>query len=150
MTNRPSAIVLMGRMFAAIFIIMFLISKIFNSLSGMTMFPLPGVIIASMMLTVICTVIGWVVVTGGMEALHGNDSEYKNWKAQGGRPYWDTLEWPINTATPIERLTGLAEPKYSNFVPPSSYRFQCPRCGARVEHQIDVCWNCGYGKDGNS
>ena len=103
MANRPSRLVLMGRMFGVIFTIMFLISKFFNGLSGANMFPLPGVITASIMLTIICTVIGWVVVTGGMEAIHRDDPEYKNWKAKGGRPFWDTLAWPINPMPPEDR-----------------------------------------------
>ena len=68
----------------------------------------------------------------------------------GGRPYWDSIGWPINTATPIERETGLAEPEYTDFVPPADWKYQCPVCGARVEKQIDVCWRCGYGRDGDS
>jgi hypothetical protein len=60
------------------------------------------------------------------------------------------IGWPVNTATPIERETGLAEPDYTDFVPPSDWRYQCPVCGSRVEKQIDVCWRCGYGRDGDS
>lgn len=44
-----------------------------------------------------------------------------------------------------EYRTAIAEPDYSSFVPPPHWRYQCPRCGARVEYKIDVCWNCGYG-----
>jgi len=50
--------------------------------------------------------------------------------------------------SPQEYRTVLTEPLYDAFVPPANWRYQCPRCGARVEHKIDVCWNCKYGADG--
>lgn len=44
--------------------------------------------------------------------------------------------------------TRIPQPKYKEFVPPASWVYQCPRCGARVQHAIDVCWNCNYGEHG--
>ena len=44
----------------------------------------------------------------------------------------------------------IAEPTYSSFVPPAEWRYQCPKCGSRVQHSVDVCWNCNYGADGDS
>ncbi len=150
MNNRPSAFALLLRYFMTIFVITFLISMFWNGLSGTNMFPFRAVIGVSVVLTVLFNVVGWVVVTGGSKMLLNNDPNFQKWKRMGGRPYWDSIGWPINTATPIERETGLAEPEYTDFVPPDYYRFQCPVCGSRVEKQIDVCWQCGYGRDGDS
>lgn len=36
------------------------------------------------------------------------------------------LGWPINTATEIEREPGIAEPEYTDFVPPASWRYHVP------------------------
>ncbi len=148
MTDRPSVFVLMLRYFVVVFVITFLASLFWNGLSGTNMFPFGAVIGVSLVLTVLFNVVGWVVVTLGGEAILHNDANFQKWKQMGGRPYWDSIGWPINTATPIERQTGLAEPEYTDFVPPSHYKYQCPRCGARVEKQIDIC--CSYGSDGDS
>ena len=150
MPDRPSAIVLLFRYFIAVFVITFLVSLFWNMLSGTNMFPFKVVIGVSVVLTVLFNVVGWVVVTSGSQVLLNNDPNFHTWKRMGGRPYWDSIGWPINTATPIERETGLAEPEYTDFVPPADWRYQCPVCGARVEKQIDVCWRCGYGRDGDS
>jgi hypothetical protein len=150
MPDRPSAIVLLFRYFVTVFVITFLVSMFWNTLSGTNMFPFGAVIGVSVVLTVLFNVVGWVVVTGGSEVLLNNDPNFQKWKKMGGRPYWDSIGWPINTATPIERQKGLAEPEYTDFVPPADWRYQCPVCGARVEKQIDVCWQCSYGANGDS
>lgn len=150
MTNRTSVIFLLLRYFVTIFVITFLISIFWNTLSGTNMLPFKVVIGVSLVLTVLFNLVSWVVVTGGSKVLLNNDPNFQKWKRMGGRPYWDSIGWPINTATPIERKTGLAEPDYTDFVPPADWRYQCPVCGSRVEKQIDVCWQCGYGRDGDS
>jgi hypothetical protein len=150
MNDRPSAIVLLFRYFMTVFAITFLASLFWNGLSGTNMFPFKVVIGVSAVLTFLFTGVGWVVVTGGSKVLLNNDPNFQRWKKTGGRPYWDSLGWPINTATPIERQTGLAEPEYTDFIPPADWCYQCPVCGARVEKQIDVCWRCSYGADGDS
>ena len=122
MNNRPSAIVLMFRYFVTVFVITFLMSLFWNVLSGSNMFPFSAVIGVSLVLTFLFTGVGWVVVTGGSKVLLNNDPNFQRWKRMGGRPYWDSIGWPINTATPIERETGLAEPEYTDFVPPSHYK----------------------------
>lgn len=150
MTSRPSVFVLLLRYFVTVFVITFLISLFWNVLSGSNMFPFSAVIGVSLVLTMLFNVVGWVVVTIGGEAILHNDPNFQKWKKMGGRPYWDSIGWPINAATSIERETGLAEPEYTDFVPPAEWRYQCPVCGARVEKQIDVCWKCNYGADGDS
>ena len=150
MNNRPSAFVLLLRYFVTMFVITFLISLFWNTLSGSNMFPFKAVIGVSVVLTVLFNFVGWIVVTLGGEAILHNDPNFQKWKQMGGRPYWDSIGWPINTATPIERQTGLAEPDYTDFIPPSHFKYQCPVCGSRVEKKIDICWRCGYGRDGDS
>ena len=150
MPDRPSAIVLLFRYFVTMFVITFLVSVFWNTLSGTNMFPFKVVIGVSAVLTVLFNAVGWIVVTGGSQVLLNNDPNFQKWKRIGGRPYWDSIGWPINTSTPIERQTGLAEPEYTDFVPPANWKYQCPTCGARVEKQIDTCWACGYGRNGDS
>lgn len=100
MTDRPSAIVLLLRYFATVFIIIFAISVFWNTLSGTNMFPFKIVVGVSVVLTVLFNFVGWVVVTIGGEAILRNDKEYQEWKAKGGRPYLDHLGWPINPTPP--------------------------------------------------
>ena len=150
MNDRPSAFVLMFRTFCTVFVITFLISIFWNVLSWSNMFPFSVVIGVSVVLTLLFTCVGWLVSTVGAGVLLQNNNEYQQWKTKGGRPYWDSLGWPINTATPIERETGLAEPEYKDFVPPANWRYQCPVCGSRCEKKIDICWACGYGQNGDS
>ena len=150
MSNRPSVIMLLLRYFVTIFGIMLLVSMFFNGLSGMNMFSFRTVIGVSVVMTLLINVVGWLVVTGGSKVLLNNDPNFQKWKRMGGRPYWDSIGWPINTSTPIERETGLAEPEYTDFVPPANWRYQCPVCGSRCEKKIDICWACGYGRDGDS
>lgn len=92
----------------------------------------------------------WLVVNFGMAILYGRSSEYQRYRRTGGDPYFDSLPLPINPDSEITRQTGLGEPPYGSSVPPAHWRFQCPRCGSRVEQRIDVCWNCRYGEDGDS
>lgn len=103
MNNRPSVFVLMLRYFVTIFVLVFLISLFWNTLSGMNMFPFKVVIGVSMLLTAIFTGVGWVVVTVGSQVILRDDPEFQEWKAKGGRPYWDSLRWPINTTPHDDR-----------------------------------------------
>ena len=92
---------------------------------------------------------GWLFVRIGMAILHGNDPEYIHFKKNGGDPYFASLPWPFNPDSRVTRVTGRKEPKTA-FVPPADWQFQCPACGARVQHRIDICWHCGYGSNGDS
>lgn len=138
MTNRPSRTWLMFRMFGTIFVLVFLIWMFWNTLSGRDMFPIAIAFWVSVVLTVWFTIAGWVGVTAGSPELLRTDAEFTKRKQRGGRPYWDeALGWPINIATDMERETGIAEPKYTDCVPPASWRYQFPVGG-------------GYGRNGNS
>ena len=63
MTNRPSRTWLMFRMFGTIFVIVFLISLFWNTLSGRDMFPIAVAFWVSVVLTLWFTIAGWVGVT---------------------------------------------------------------------------------------
>ena len=103
MNSRPSVFVLMLRYFVTVFVLTFSISLFWNGLSGVNMFPFKVVIGVSMLLTAIFTSVGWVVVTLGSKAILRDDPEFQEWKAKGGRPYWDSLGWPINPVPPEDR-----------------------------------------------
>lgn len=96
MRNLPSAFVLIARMFAFNFIGSYLISLFWNGLSGRDMFPLAIVFWVAFTLTMIFMSIGWAVVTVGSEMLLKGDQEFQEWKEQGGRPYLDSMPWPIH------------------------------------------------------
>ena len=106
MSNRPSVFVLMLRYFVTVFVLTFLVSLFWNTLSGMNMFPLAVAFWVAVVLTVIFTGVGWVVVTLGSKAIRRDDPEFQEWKAKGGRPYWDSLGWPINPNPPEDRDNG--------------------------------------------
>lgn len=71
------------------------------------------------------------------------DPNYYALRKSGWHPYWDTTVY--NHDSELIRDGGFEEPEYTGFVPPKHFRFQCPRCLARVEHSFGVCWNCSYG-----
>ena len=77
---------------------------------------------------------------------YGHDPAYRKYIAKGGDPYFDGLPPPFNSDSWTQRIGGLREP-VTDFIPPEHWRFQCPRCGARVEHGNSMCWNCGHGND---
>jgi len=71
------------------------------------------------------------------------DLNYYSVRKAGWHPFWDTTVY--NWDSELIRDGGFEEPEYTDFVPPKHFRFQCPRCLARVEHSYGVCWNCSYG-----
>ncbi len=75
---------------------------------------------------------------------------YYSVRQAGWHPFWDRL-WPLfSPDSDLIRNGGFEEPQYIDFVPPADWQFQCPVCGARQPFEICVCWNCGYGADGDS
>lgn len=78
-------------------------------------------------------------------------SEYHQAKSTGFRWFFDSIPGIFNPDSDITRHTGNAEPKVRGFKPDTRYwKYQCPVCGAPAERKIDCCWNCNYGKDGDS
>ncbi|QDT24399.1 hypothetical protein [Gimesia chilikensis] len=93
----------------------------------------------------------WVLVMWGIIrllgwAMSGHDPDYQQYISEGGDPYFDGLPPPFNMDSVTQRVGGLSEP-ITDFVPPEDWQYQCMQCGARVEHEIDTCWNCGNGND---
>jgi hypothetical protein len=71
-------------------------------------------------------------------AAEAGNPAYKDWMAKGGDPM---DSWPFfNPDSQAVRVGGLPEPK-SSFVPPSDWRYQCKKCGARNERPT-TCWFC--------
>ena len=93
----------MLRYFVTVFVLTFLVSLFWNGLSGMNMFPLKVAFWVAVVLTAIFAGMGWVVVTLGSKVILRDDPEFQEWKAKGGRPYWDSLGWPINPVPPENR-----------------------------------------------
>ena len=89
----------------------------------------------------------WVTQNAITEVIfRGRNDTYDHFRATGGDAFCDQLPWPFNTDSEVVRQGGLPEPEYTNlhFVPDSTWTFQCPNCGARLEHMHYACWHCGY------
>ena len=65
----------------------------------------------AVVLTALFLVIGWAVVTLGGKLILGSDPDFQRWKAEGGRPYLDSLPSPLNPDSPATR--GFVEPPSS-------------------------------------
>ena len=84
----------------------------------------------------------WLFTNIGMRMIYGNDPQYQAYKRNGGDPFIDSLP---------RLFTGKGQSKPNQQSKgPAHWKFSCPQCNAKVEHQIDVCWNCNYGADGDS
>jgi hypothetical protein len=148
--SRTPRFVIFLRACVLVFVIFMLLAWLWNWATG-TRFWTPLEMAVSAVLTVLFFGgFAWLVTNIGMALLYRNDPEYRAYRRSGGDPYFDSLPSPINPDSDLTRQTGLQEPEYESFVPPRHWKFQCPRCGARVEHRIDVCWRCFYGADGDS
>lgn len=97
-----------------------------------------GICLFVFVMWAIIRLVGWLFA--------GDDPDYQQYIAEGGDPYFDGLPPPFNTDSWTQRIGGLSEP-VTDFVPPDHWQYQCQKCGARVEHEIDICWNCGNGND---
>lgn len=70
------------------------------------MFPIHVAFWVAVVLTAIFICVGWLTVTVGSHVILRDDPEFQEWKAKGGRPFWDSLGWPINTTPPEDRDNG--------------------------------------------
>ena len=146
---RTSRFTIFFRATVIVFVIYLMMAWAWNSITN-TNFWKPWEMGISAVLTVlIFGGFACAITNFGMALMFGRSSQYHAYRRGGGDPYFDSLPWPLNTDSRITRETGMQEPRTS-FVPPASWKFQCPVCGARVQHRIDVCWNCGYGSNGDS
>lgn len=89
------------------------------------------------------TVLG--IMIGVIESILGPSLSGLSYAWTGNKINWDEelgLSQPQVYAQPAPPICVLPEPHYTTFVPPTSWRFQCPLCGARVPERFG-CWNCG-------
>lgn len=148
--GRTSRTAIFFRSFVLVFVISMIIAWGWNSATDTQFWNPIEIALGSLLIVVFFGGFGWLVVNIGTRLICGRDPEFQRYLRNGGDPYFDTLPSPMNPDSKVTRQSGLQEPEYDSFVPPRHWRFQCPRCGARVEHRIDVCWRCGYGQDGRS
>lgn len=132
-----------------VFVIYMMLAWTWNSMTNSNFWKPWEMGISAVLTVLIFGGFAWAVTNFGMALLYGRSSEYHQWKQTGGDPYFDSLPWPLNPDSRQVRETGMAEPRTS-FVPPASWKFQCPACGARQPSRICVCWNCDYGQDSDS
>lgn len=132
-----------------VFVIYLPLSWLWNAVTG-TNFWKPWEMAISAVLTVaVFGGLAWLITNFGMALLFGGNSQYRAYRNSGGDPFFDSLPRVFNPYSQTVRQTRMDEPQ-TNFVPPASWQFRCPQCGARVQHRIDVCWNCSYGQDSDS
>lgn len=76
--------------------------------------------------------------------------DYSRLRRMGWSPIWDRgiIGWG-NPDSEVLRNSGFPEPD-TNFVPPASWKYRCPVCGARCPESWGTCWNCNYGADGDA
>lgn len=94
-------------------------------------------------MTMIVFAYWWVIRYLGQLTLQ-NNPDYQEFVSRGGHYLWDFMPKILSSDTDSVSCGGMPEPKTS-FKPPSYWRYQCPKCGASVEHAVDACWNFEYG-----
>ncbi|TWU41864.1 hypothetical protein [Novipirellula artificiosorum] len=146
--RRPSSI--MARFMFAVWAFLFLgFYWMGNHAAGRTYFSFADTIICAFWITLIITAVFWSCLWFASQLVL-DDPDYRQWTIAGGHYFWDTLPAILNPDSEMIRNGGFVEPSYTDFTPPPHWQHQCPVCGARVEHAVDVCWNCCYGADGDS
>ena len=81
----------------------------------------------------------WVLTNLFTDSIFGNQQGYQDYRRNGGSPFWDNF---LSNETEHYVLPR-PEPEYKNFVPAGHWRYQCNTCNARVENDLNPCWNCG-------
>lgn len=143
----PSTII--ARFMSAIWLfVFFLFYLLGNEAAGRTYWTLADCFVVPLWVTVIVTGLFWSFLWIGTLMVR-NDLDYQRWARAGGHYFWDMLPRILNHDSELIRNGGFAEPSYTDFIPPENWTHQCPRCGARVQYAVDVCWNCNYGADGD-
>lgn len=148
-TGRTSRSAIFVRAFLIVFLISIVLAESWNWAIDERFWSPVEIAVASLMIVVCFGGFGWLVVNVGTRLICGSDPEFGRYIRSGGDPYFDTLPSPLNPDSPLTRQTGLQEPAISKQAP-RSWRYQCPVCGCRQPSRICVCWNCGYGADGDS
>lgn len=135
-------------MFAISMFVFFLFYLLGNEAAGRTYWTFADCFVVPFWVTVIITALFWSCLSFGT-LIVGNNPEYQRWAQAGGHYFWDTLPRILNNDSELIRNGGFAEPTYTDFTPPAHFQHQCPKCGARVQHAVDVCWRCDYGANGD-
>lgn len=98
--NKESKIGIVFRIFLFYATLLFVFSIFWNVLvravGGSAYFPFAVVCTVATILTMITVVFQSIFVTIFAEIFLGKNESYKQWKASGGRPYWDKIGWPAN------------------------------------------------------
>ena len=126
-----------------IFCIFLPMSWVWNSITQTYFFTVTDMAISAVVTVAFYGGFAWLVTNLGMNLMYGSNPQYQAYKRNGGDPYIDILPSILKPNSSAARQTGREEP-------PASWKFCCPSCNARVQHQIDVCWNCNYGADSDS
>lgn len=146
---RTSKIAIFIRATVIVFVIYMILAWAWNSMTN-TNFWTPWEMGISAVLTVfLFGGFAWAVTNFGMGLIYGRSQQYDAYRRGGGDPFFDSLPRVFNPDSRQVRETGMAEPRTS-FVPPASWKFQCPVCGAKQPSRVCVCWNCDYGSNGDS
>lgn len=146
---RTNRFVIYIRASVFIFLIYLPISWVFNSILNANYWKWWEMALSALLSVAVFGGFAWIVTNIGVFLIYGRTSYYKAYRNGGGDPFFDILPWFINPDSKIVRETGMEEPN-TNFVPPSDWEFQCPKCGARQPTRVCVCWNCHYGADSDS
>ena len=136
-------------MFAVCMFVFVLFYLLGNQAAGRAYWTLADCLVVPFWVTAIITTLFWLFAWVGTLMVN-RDPDYQKWVAAGGHYFWDLLPRLLNPDSDLVRNGGLVEPSYSGFVPPDHWQHQCPKCLSRVQHAVDVCWNCNYGADGDS
>ena len=146
---RTSKFVVFVRSCFVIFCIYLPISWMWNAMTQTNYWKPSEIAIAAVLSVLLYGGFAWFVTNLGMGLMFGRKPEYRAYKNGGGDPFFDTLPRVFNPDSQTVRTTGQDEPR-SNQTVPSHWQFRCPQCNARVQHRIDVCWNCNYGADSDN
>ncbi len=146
---RSSKSVVFVRSCVVIFLIYLPISWMWNSMTQTNYLKPSEIAIAAAVSVLFYGGFAWLVTNVGIRLLFGRNARYRAYRNSGGDPFIDMLPRVFNPDSPTFRATGMDEPE-TIFVPPANWQFRCPQCNARVQHRIDVCWNCSYGADSDN
>jgi hypothetical protein len=149
LTLRTSIFTIFFRATVIVFVIYMMLAWAWNSMTNSNFWKPSEMAISAVLTVLLFGGFAWAVTNFGMGLIYGRSQQYHAYRRGGGDPYFDSLPWPLNPDSRQVRETGMAEPNTA-FVPPASWEFQCPVCGAKQPSRVCVCWNCNYGSDGDS
>ena len=139
---RTSKFAVFIRSCIVVFCIYLPLSWMFNKMVGEHYFTMTDMAISAVVSVIFYGGFAWLFTNIGMRMIYGNDPQYQAFKRNGGDPFIDSLP---------RLFTGKGQSKPSQQIKgPEHWKFSCPRCDSKVEHQIGTCWNCNYGADGDS